>query len=146
MKGKKLRKITLYEAVYYHRKLWDILARTGTKKNDKNNSELMSFYEIINKSSFISFNYLECRCLACEYASTHQKKYSFLCEHCFLDWWGVSDCLDHSSPYRKFLVANEDNRKMYAEIIRDLPLKPQYVGPYEQSKKRFIEKGGVLLV
>ena len=85
MKGKRLRKITLYEAVYYHRKLWDILARTGTSKENADNLELMNFYRTIEDSSFISFNYLESHCFACEYSRTHKKKYSGLCEHCFLD-------------------------------------------------------------
>lgn len=107
-------KFTLSETVTYHRALWDELHQTGIdRKIDA------KFWEENN----IDPNSVQDRCFACEFKSKN-----LTCEEsCIFDWPGGSCEGSDELLFTQWYSSGEiKDRKKYAALIRDLPLKPKY--------------------
>jgi len=105
---------TLLETVVYHRMLWAELAERGCRKGE------VDFWNLhkINRWDVSDF------CFACEYNTG--------CYRCIFDWGTDEegepvDCEDEGTPYKNWVYEkNIEDRKKYAALIRDLPLKPEF--------------------
>ncbi len=102
-------KITLLEAVVFHRMLWSELAETGIKY--KHDAEFWSQQKVKPL-------HVRGRCFACEYISS--------CRNCLFIWNG-DECESISAEFRKWRNAKTiGQRKKWARKIRDLELQDRY--------------------
>lgn len=110
-----MKELTIKETIRLHRILWDRLTKTG------GNSKQDAFQECPELRGLHSNFY----CFACERAEQNNER----CEQCIFEWFkGSSDgCYFPTSAWEKWkAVETIQERKKYAAIIRDLPLKKQY--------------------
>ena len=105
-------KFTLLETVVFHRMLWAELADTGI--DFKTDAKFWDEHKI-NKYE------ITCNCFPCNFNDSH-------CGSCIFDWGNnFYVCCGENAPFKKWDDSDLiEDRKKYAALIRDIPLKPEY--------------------
>ena len=100
------------EAVKLHKEMWGWLAENP----DKDKPQWPRW--VSNGGTVEDIDY---DCFACEDNSDYTGTYS--CKNCMIDW-GYNNCKSIGSPYELWDYSeNNEDKAIYAAIIRDLPIR-----------------------
>lgn len=100
--------------VHNHRDMWGRLASTGGYKR-----------EVLSEAEYVLLEN-SCDCYACEFTD----RFKLSCEDCPFEWGGGANCTDESesvySNWGSVGCEDREERKYWAGVIRDIPLKDIY--------------------